>query len=68
MGEGLDKDQEVGVLAEARVFERATLSSPPTPCPGSWPKAGLNYFFLLFLAKATEGSSPSLFVLILLFS
>ena len=56
------------MLAEARVFERATLSSPSTPCPGSWPKAGLNYFFLLFLAKATEGSSPSLFVLILLFS
>ena len=67
MGEGLDKDKEVGVLKLG--FLRGLLSLPllhPVRVAGL--RLDWNYFFLLFLAKATEGSSPSLFVLILLFS
>lgn len=50
-------------------FSRGVLSLP-LPHPVRVAGLGLdwNYFFLLFLAKATGGSSPSLFVLILLFS
>ena len=54
MGEGLDKDQEVGVLKLG--FLRGLLSLPllhPVRVAGL--RLDWNYFFLLFLAKATEG-------------
>lgn len=51
-------------------FLRGMLSPPLAhlvPVAGG-PELNWDYFFLLILAKATGGSSPSLFVLILLFS
>lgn len=60
MGKGLYKDQEVGVLKLG--FLRLLSLPLPTPCPGSWPKAGLELFSSLLAAAATEREFPSLFV------
>lgn len=52
------------------VFVRAVLSSPPRPCPSSRAAQGMTGTIssFYFWQKLQEGSSPSLFVLILLFS
>lgn len=57
MGEGLDQDHEVRD-AEAWVFKRGALSSPPTPCPGSRPRAGLELFLPFISGKSYRREFP----------
>lgn len=56
-------------MLELWVFTRAlSLPFPDLSRQRGAAGHGWGYFFLSFLAKLQEGSSPSLFVLILLFS